>query len=104
VGRLRVFAEGQGELAIAALARCLDAGSEIACVEGTSAPLELLVTSGVYLDLVVQGAPGTVTLSIEVEPLLCGDGLVVEPEQCDDGNLGGGDGCNPLCEIEGGGA
>ncbi len=30
----------------------------------------------------------------------CGDGIVQTGEQCDDGNLGGGDGCSPDCKIE----
>ena len=30
----------------------------------------------------------------------CGDGIVQTGEQCDDGNLGGGDGCSPTCTIE----
>lgn len=30
----------------------------------------------------------------------CGDGVVGESEQCDDGNLAGGDCCSPTCEYE----
>ncbi|MGC9983372.1 MAG: DUF4215 domain-containing protein [Polyangia bacterium] len=30
----------------------------------------------------------------------CGDGIVVPPEQCDDGNTVAGDGCSPTCKIE----
>ncbi len=30
----------------------------------------------------------------------CGDGFVTSPEQCDDGNLAVGDGCNASCQIE----
>jgi len=107
VARLRVHAESPGELSVAALRSCLDAASEIACVDASDAPLELLVDSSGYVDLLLQGAAGTVALRVELEPLLCGDGLRFEPEQCDDGNLVGGDGCDPLCELEpgfGGGA
>ena len=32
---------------------------------------------------------------------VCGDGVPEWPERCDDGNLDGGDGCSPLCQIEG---
>lgn len=32
---------------------------------------------------------------------LCGNGLVEGAEQCDDGNVGAGDGCNGNCELEG---
>jgi cysteine-rich repeat protein len=107
IARLRVFAEGDGELGISALRDCREAASELACVDASAVPLELIVDASGYVDVLLQGTPGTVTIRIEVEPLLCGDGLVVEPEQCDDGNLVGGDGCNPLCELEpgfGGGA
>lgn len=31
---------------------------------------------------------------------ICGDGLLVVGEECDDGNQVGGDGCGPNCEIE----
>ncbi len=34
------------------------------------------------------------------EPAVCGDGIVTPPEQCDDGNTDGGDGCSAICEIE----
>jgi cysteine-rich repeat protein len=30
----------------------------------------------------------------------CGDGIVQEPEQCDDGNIISGDGCSALCQEE----
>src|SRR5690606_21969785 len=30
----------------------------------------------------------------------CGNGMADEGEQCDDANKTGGDGCNPLCQIE----
>jgi cysteine-rich repeat protein len=30
----------------------------------------------------------------------CGDGFLVAAEQCDDGNLEGGDGCSAECEVE----
>ena len=30
----------------------------------------------------------------------CGDGVLDDGEQCDDGNLAAGDGCSPTCRIE----
>jgi len=33
-------------------------------------------------------------------PTGCGDGIVVSPEQCDDGNTFAGDGCSPTCKVE----
>ena len=29
----------------------------------------------------------------------CGNGVVEGEEQCDDGNLDGGDGCSPVCKV-----
>lgn len=31
---------------------------------------------------------------------LCGDGIAVAPEECDDGNAIGGDGCSATCQLE----
>ena len=31
---------------------------------------------------------------------VCGDGYVRLDEQCDDGNVVGGDGCSSICELE----
>ena len=35
-------------------------------------------------------------------PFVCGDGIVVAGEQCDDGGTAPGDGCNAACQIEAG--
>jgi len=32
--------------------------------------------------------------------VVCGDGIRVKEEQCDDGNTDDGDGCSSKCEIE----
>ena len=32
--------------------------------------------------------------------LTCGNGVVVSPETCDDGNLEDGDGCDSSCAVE----
>lgn len=34
------------------------------------------------------------------EGVVCGNGLVQGAEQCDDGNIAGGDGCSAICTIE----
>lgn len=36
------------------------------------------------------------------QALVCGDGIAVEGENCDDGNLADGDGCSSRCELENG--
>ncbi len=30
----------------------------------------------------------------------CGNGIVEGEEQCDDGNLAGGDGCSAVCKVD----
>ena len=43
----------------------------------------------------------TSTLGCKAEyPPACGDGINQPPEQCDDGNVLPGDGCNGVCQIE----
>jgi cysteine-rich repeat protein len=37
---------------------------------------------------------------LRVQPVICGDGKLVFPEQCDDGNLSNGDGCSSACLVE----
>ena len=32
---------------------------------------------------------------------ICGDTILDPFEECDDGNLEGGDGCDPFCQLEG---
>lgn len=62
----------------------------------------LIVPGGapVYLNVAAVEPMATATLTFVDEPLLCGDGLLVGPEQCDDGNLEMGDGCDASCQIE----
>jgi cysteine-rich repeat protein len=33
---------------------------------------------------------------------ICGDGYVMDPEKCDDGNVEAGDGCDATCKLEAG--
>ena len=37
--------------------------------------------------------------SLQCYPI-CGDGILIEPEKCDDGNSISGDGCDSNCGIE----
>lgn len=38
---------------------------------------------------------------IDIHGSVCGDGVVVAPETCDDGNTAAGDGCSATCTIQG---
>lgn len=76
----------------------------LACVDAAldSEVQNLIVPGGapVYLHVAAVEPMATATLTYIDEPLLCGDGLQVGPEQCDDGNLDPGDGCDASCQIE----
>ncbi|PCC74720.1 hypothetical protein NAEX_07817 [Nannocystis exedens] len=39
-------------------------------------------------------------LDIKLTPVVCGDGLLGFGEQCDDGNVADGDGCDGTCQLE----
>ncbi|WP_441289569.1 DVUA0089 family protein [Sorangium sp. KYC3313] len=40
------------------------------------------------------------TLSLTLDTSVCGDGVLEDPELCDDGDTTGGDGCSAACELE----
>lgn len=42
----------------------------------------------------------TLDTSACIMSAICGDGVITTPEQCDDGNLTLGDGCNDSCQLE----
>ena len=37
---------------------------------------------------------------IAIDASHCGDHVIQDPEECDDGNLAAGDGCDPTCHVE----
>ena len=47
------------------------------------------------------GADGDVR-PMDAPMMVCGDGVVTGPEQCDDGNTDNDDGCSDVCMIESG--
>ncbi len=54
----------------------------------------------IYLDVDISEGGVTTEAMIRVDAVCCGNGFVDPGEQCDDGNLVGGDGCNALCIDE----
>ncbi|HEX5037105.1 MAG TPA: choice-of-anchor Q domain-containing protein, partial [bacterium] len=46
------------------------------------------------------GAFEVAAVPFATHEMVCGNGLLEWPEQCDDDNTGGGDGCNPTCLLE----
>jgi cysteine-rich repeat protein len=47
-----------------------------------------------------NGANGAYSVTVKVDPAVCGNGKVEGSEQCDDGNTAGGDGCDAQCMFE----
>ena len=41
-----------------------------------------------------------ISITCELEEPFCGDSILDDNEECDDGNTTNGDGCNSLCELE----
>ncbi len=86
---------------------CGDASTEVACKRGPAGSgkteVVLPMANGQTVYVVVDGATGksgTFQLGVEIGPTSCGDGIAQFPEQCDDGNLIDGDGCNAACRLE----
>jgi cysteine-rich repeat protein len=78
---------------------------DIAC--GFEEPrAEWLAEPGKQYWLIVEAASfedrGEFGVTINTQPLVCGDGEIVGPEECDDGNTEDGDGCSATCRDEGG--
>jgi fibro-slime domain-containing protein len=64
-------------------------------------PIHQPTTDGPSTDTgATSNADGALPDRPAITPPPCGDGLVVFPEQCDDGNNTAGDGCSPSCRLE----
>ncbi|MBS2015973.1 MAG: DUF4215 domain-containing protein [Deltaproteobacteria bacterium] len=93
---------------------CADTKTELACADaiaaagseaGTSSKgtIAFPVFAGKPVSVFVDGyggAKGDFVLDLEVQTALCGNGKAEPPEQCDDGNTNGGDGCSATCSME----
>lgn len=105
-GNVRFKLDADYPALIAARATCSDATTERACASNTSAGtttgfVSMLAGDTIYLFVDgVGGSSGNFTLSLEQTASFCGDGVSEVPEQCDDGNVTGGDGCSSACQLE----
>jgi cysteine-rich repeat protein len=78
----------------------------LACVVGAPgrfAWFDATLAAGetIYLSLDQHDGGGRETeFSFRVAPIACGDGIRARPEECDDGNLVSGDGCDASCHVE----
>jgi cysteine-rich repeat protein len=71
---------------------------------GNCAQLQVVgVAGGDYFIEVKAGANTpqfSYALTVQLQVVICGDGVKDLGEQCDDGNVANGDGCNSTCHIE----
>lgn len=85
-----------------------DCGSntyQLGCIQtekpGNSA-IDFPVRAGQWFYVFVDGdsGGGPYSLSVDVNPAACGNGVIDGTETCDDGNQADGDGCSATCEAE----
>jgi cysteine-rich repeat protein len=104
-GRYSFEAVGQGNHVILSVrtGSCAD-GPVQGCVESpypvVPAVVEASLAAGETAFVSVARRLTTRSFSLAVTPLVCGDGRRARPEECDDGNLVAGDGCDPSCVAE----
>jgi cysteine-rich repeat protein len=96
-------------LGVSVRSACAQQGAELGCADDASgAPaverLKLSVNANDTVFIAVQGYAaadvGTYTLSVKNRAVTCGDGYTDPPEQCDDGAVTPGDGCDAECAVE----
>jgi len=82
--------------------------SQTACVDdqlgGAVENLSVAMTMGQQIFVYVDGFNGPAdagpyTLNANFVPQICGDNILSSPEQCDDGNMAAGDGCDAMCAF-----
>ncbi len=90
--------------AIVVRGACFDRSTELACSKDAGKTVEVPITDAGPLTVVVEAldplAPSAFQVPVSFVPLRCGDGVRVDPEACDDGNLDAGDGCDATCHVE----
>jgi cysteine-rich repeat protein len=87
-------------------AACDDPATELGCVAtpgrlGGPVFVARTMVAGETVWVRADGALWTLAeFDLSVDPVVCGDGVQVAPEECDDGNLVSGDGCAASCLAE----
>ncbi|MBZ0119809.1 MAG: DUF4215 domain-containing protein [Sandaracinaceae bacterium] len=94
-------------------------GTSVSCTEATLTCLDSSVGTTATETVDFIAAPGTTqfvaydlysvatgttdfTLAVTCTPMVCGDGILVTGEGCDDGNTNDMDGCSSACAVEAG--
>jgi len=109
-GVLTVSALAQdGDLALYLRSACDADTSVVACADaqtlaGYAESIALDVQPGdsfyIFVDAYSLGDEGDYELTATLQPKVCGDGVIVGDEQCDDANTTSGDGCSGTCTLE----
>jgi cysteine-rich repeat protein len=89
---------------------CDDTSTELGCADdgavGGAETISFGVSANSSYYLFVDGYAGSggpFTLDVKVDTAFCGNGVAESPENCDDGNMVLGDGCDTSCMLEPGG-
>ena len=99
-GVLEASITGNGTIAMQATC----GGGDLVCAAAGVLPLKTPVSAGDTVYIIVSRSTFDLTpftLDVASRPIVCGDGQIDPPEQCDDGNTIPNDGCSPTCTIEG---
>jgi cysteine-rich repeat protein len=100
-GTLQITMVGGGTRGFFTRSACADPATETGCTNLAQASSEALVVAGGQpVFVITDGNSDTFTLTASFQVALCGDGQLVAPEACDDGNLVDGDGCSAACAFE----
>lgn len=102
-GQLMLHLESPTVQTIAVRATCGDATSQLGCAQGFAPETDLVVQvkDATPVTVVVTAftiyEEGPFTVSAELVPAVCGDGMPMGNEACDDGGTQDGDGCSADC-------
>ncbi|NQY92445.1 MAG: hypothetical protein HRT46_12435 [Deltaproteobacteria bacterium] len=100
-GILELRLDDEALLNVSIRTTCNDPGTEIVCHGDL---VNQAVTNGEVLYVVIDGynagSFGAFTLTAETRVPTCGDDDHDPGEECDDGNVETGDGCDGICEVE----
>lgn len=101
-GKFDVVLESDVELGVSVRTSCADDGSELLCGVRTRVTLDALAGDSyiIVVDGTSSAAAGEFLLSVALRQPACGDAIRDSHEQCDDGNINDGDGCDPDCVLE----
>ncbi|KYF84148.1 hypothetical protein BE11_38695, partial [Sorangium cellulosum] len=111
-GTLLVVLQSESDHGLYARTVCTNSLAEIDCKDEYAATdtrleeeeLELVVHRDeavpIFVDAYSPDDAGPYTLDFVFSPAICGDGIISQPEECDDRNTTSGDGCSAECTLE----